>query len=400
MEQRLTLVSDQTDEFPQNTNSSFKMRIPNGLRLEGNGWQVALLSLSLPNSDSDITPFAKGGDGLIVEANYSMLHFQGRGANKGVGVANQVAISSDTAKVKATDVKKPTDGKGYWNNVVEYIEQHVLQHTYIEKKKAINSRNDPDPQFWVRQSMCPSFRWEGDDLIIRRRYPDTTNNKPITSPINHNVVYSYLDIAYEVALQWGFIIEGTNGKVAPGPNLQMNLFQDRITSTSPSRDTSLKIAGLVSMNGDAIRPQPNLDIPRGGAVTIKGGGTQYDVLWSYTIGKEHWIRLSGNIEWRLTGLNATYDAIHKHVGKAVMVYSNLQQSNVVGASNVQLLRQMVVQQGGNDGHTYAEPKHLEWLPVATQQTDIAEVELADVSGKLLTLPQGKSMVTVALKQRL
>ena len=396
MEQRLTLISDQTDEFPQNTNSSFKMRIPNGLRLEGKGWQVALLSLSLPNSDSDITPFAVGGDGLIVEAHYSMLHFKG----KGDGVANQVGISRDTAKVKATDLKKPTDGKGYWNNVIEAIEQHVLWRTYAEKKKAINPHNDPDPQYWVRQSMCPSFRWEGDDLIIHRRYPDVSNNKPITSPINHNTLYSYFDIAYEVALQWGFIIEGDKGKVAPGPNLQMTLFQDRITSTSPNRDNGLRIPGLASMNGDALRPQPNLDIPRGNAKTLKGGGTQYDVLWSYTIGKENWIRLSGNMEWRLTGLNSTYNAIHKHVGKAVMVYSNLQQSNVVGASKVQLLRQLVVHQGGNDGHTYVEPKHLEWLPVSTQQTDIVEVELADVNGTLLTLPQGKSMVTIALKQTL
>ena len=400
MEQRLTLISDQTDEFPQNSNSSFKMRIPNGLRLEGNGWQVALLSLSLPNSDSDSAPFAKGEDGVIVEATFSMLHFQGSGANKGVGVANQVGISTDTVKVRDKDVRKSVNGKGYWNYVIEHIEQHVLQRTYAEKKKAINRHNDPNPQYWVRQSMCPSFRWEGDDLIIRRRYPDTTNAKPITSPINHNTLYSFFDIAYEVALQWGFIIEGDKGKVAPGPNLQMTLFQDRITSTSPSRDVSLKIPGLVSMNGDALRPEPNLDIPHGGAVTIKGGGTQYDVLWSYTVGKEKWIRLSGNMEWRLTGLNATYDTIHRHVGQAVMVYSNLQQSNVVGASKVQLLRQMVVQQGGNDGHTYMEPKHLEWLPVATQQTDIVEVELADVNGTLLTLPKGKSMVTVALKQRL
>ena len=396
MEQRLTLISDPTDEFPKNTNSSFKMRIPNGLRLEGKGWQVALLSLSLPNSDSDITPFAKGGDNMIVEAGYSMLHFKG----KGDGVANQVAVSDDVAKVRDKDVTKSANGKGYWNSVIEHIEQHVLQRTYAEKKKAINSHNDPDPQFWVRQSMCPSFRWEGDDLIIHRRYPDVSNNKPITSPINHNTLYSYFDIAYEVALQWGFIIAGDKGKVAPGPNLQMTLFQDRITSTSPSRDNGLRIPGLVSMNGDALRPQPNLDIPRGGAVTVNGGGTHYDVLWSFSVGKENWIRLSGNMEWRLTGLNATYDAIHKHVGKAVMVYSNLQQSNVVGASNVQLLRQMVVQQGGNEGHTYTEPNHLEWLPVSTQQTDIVEVELADVNGKLLTLPKGKSMVTIALKQRL
>ena len=180
----------------------------------------------------------------------------------------------------------------------------------------------------------------------------------------------------------------------------MQLFQDHITPTYPSRDVGLWIQGLISMNGKALHPHANWDIPRGGSVLVHGAGNEYDVLWSYSIGKESWIRLSGNIEWRLTGLNATYDNIHKHVGKAVMVYSNLQQSNVVGASKVQLLRQLVARQGGNDGHTYVEPKHLEWLPVSTRQTDIVEVQLADVAGNLLTLPKGKSMVTVAMKQRL
>ena len=62
MEQPLTLISDTTDEFPRNTNSRFKVRIPNGLRLEGKGWQIALLSLTLPNSNAETLPFVSGAD--------------------------------------------------------------------------------------------------------------------------------------------------------------------------------------------------------------------------------------------------------------------------------------------------------------------------------------------------
>ena len=103
-------------------------------------------------------------------------------------------------------------------------------------------------------------------------------------------------------------------------------------------------------------------------------------------------------EWRFTNLNATYDTIHKHVGKTVMVHSNLQQSNVVGASKVQLLRQLDIPHAEETGHTYTEPTHLEWLPVSTRETDIVEVQLADVVGNLLNLPKGKSLVTVMLAQ--
>ena len=77
MEQRLTLISDPTDEFSQNTNNSFKVRIPDGLRLEGKGWHVALLSLTLPNSDGQSNPLISGHGQTIAKAFWSMLHFQG-----------------------------------------------------------------------------------------------------------------------------------------------------------------------------------------------------------------------------------------------------------------------------------------------------------------------------------
>lgn len=302
-------------------------------------------------------------------------------------------------KVKDKHVANASTGVDYWNKVVQSIEQHVLFHTYLEKKRVVDPVNEPNPSFWVKQSLCPSFRWDGDTLIIHRRYPDLTNERPITQPINHNMTYSSFDIAYEVALQWGLISVKGDGKVIPGPNLQMQLFQDVITSVNPLRNVALTVKGISSLNGKALRPQANLDMPRGNAVTLQRKATVYDVLWYYTIGKQKWVRLSGNLEWRLTNLNATYATIHRHVGKAVMVYSNLQQSNLVGGSRVQLLRQLVVRQGGQDGHTYAEPKHLEWIPVSTRQTDIVEVQLADVAGNLLTLPEGKSLVTVSLKQK-
>lgn len=81
-----------------------------------------------------------------------------------------------------------------------------------------------------------------------------------------------------------------------------------------------------------------------------------------------------------------------------MVYTNLQQSTIVGNSKAQLLRELVINRGGEAGHSYSEPNHLQWVPVSTHQTDIVEVQLADVDGNLLALPKGKSLVTVALKQ--
>ena len=47
--QRLTLISDPTDEFPKNANNSFKVRLPERLTLPGEGWHASLMSLTVPD---------------------------------------------------------------------------------------------------------------------------------------------------------------------------------------------------------------------------------------------------------------------------------------------------------------------------------------------------------------
>ena len=46
---RLTLVSDPTNEFPNNANNSFKVRLPERLVLPGTGWHASLMSLTVPD---------------------------------------------------------------------------------------------------------------------------------------------------------------------------------------------------------------------------------------------------------------------------------------------------------------------------------------------------------------
>ena len=45
---RLTLVSDPTNEFPNNANNSFKVRLPERLVLPGASWHASLMSLTVP----------------------------------------------------------------------------------------------------------------------------------------------------------------------------------------------------------------------------------------------------------------------------------------------------------------------------------------------------------------
>ena len=52
--QRLTLISDPTDEFPKNANNSFKVRLPERLTLPGEGWHATLMSLTVPDQGQSI----------------------------------------------------------------------------------------------------------------------------------------------------------------------------------------------------------------------------------------------------------------------------------------------------------------------------------------------------------
>ena len=388
MEQRLTLISDPTDEFSHNKNNSFKVHIPDGLRLKGKGWYVALLSLTLPNSDSHSDPFAFGHLTAVARMAYQIVHFTGPSHKQ----LDSITLYEVTHGILGKEVSNATSGVAFWNKVIQALKEDVMSNTYRMRKQLIDPLTDPTPVVFVKESMCPSFRWDGEDLIIKRRGSDSTNGSSTA-----NKLYSCFDIAYEVALQWGFIRVNSDGKVIAGPNLRMRLFLDEITSDHPQRELNLGLRGITTLNGKALHAQQNLDIPRGSDVPA-AGSTVYDLMWYYTKGEQKWVRLSGFVEWRLTNLNTTYNAIHKHTGKAVMVYTDLQQSTIVGNTKAHLLRQLVVRRGGESGRTYSEPTHLQWIPVSTRQTDIVEVQLADVDGKLLTLPKGKSLVTVALKQ--
>ena len=163
MEHRLTLISDPTDEFSQNTNNSFKVRIPDGLRLEGKGWHVALLSLTLPNSDGQSNPLITGHDQTVAKAFWSMLHFQ--------GPRDIIYRYTYTTIIKEPHVITAVNGIAFWRNMVQMLEEDVITKTLI-KKRLRQTKSDPNPTVFVKESMCPSFYWDGEDLVLRKRGMD------------------------------------------------------------------------------------------------------------------------------------------------------------------------------------------------------------------------------------
>ena len=281
----------------------------------------------------------------------------------------------------------PINGVGYWNNAVTVFEVQAANAVSALASKKV-SLLDPSPLIVVKKSMRPSFRWDGEDLILESRRIDLTDGT--------NTIYSAFDMNLDVAIQWGFVQK--KGTIwIPGPNVRFSMDNVTITNGYPIRRSSLRLDGIDTLNGTAFALDKRDDMPRYPRV-VHSAYNRYHFLWHYSYQNKEWVRFSGQVEWHFINLNQTFMEIHRHTGQAVMVYTNLQQSTIVGNSKAQLLRELVIERGGEAGHSYSEPTHLQWIPVSTHSTDMVEVQIADVNGNLLSLPHGKSLVTVALKR--
>lgn len=387
MANRVTLVSDATNEFPNNKNNSYRMRIPNGLQLRGDGWHVALLSLTLPNRTSH--QFASGHEKSIVRTHYTSFAFKHPNSDSKYTAVDLLQFDN---YVYEADIAMARDGVGFWKNVIRTM-NHDMDATIV------NYREKNNVHVFTKKTMFPTFTWDGEDLVINKRGRDISSEV-----VRLPALYSTFDIALEVAAQWGLVQQDDNGKWVAGPNLQIVPFDgsDKITADDPPRTSSVTPPGNIkSFLGPTYRFEFRYDMPfvHGDITAVQAGSTRYQLIWKFTEGSYQWIRLSGMVEWRLINLQQTYNDIHKHPNQSVMVYTNLQRSTIVGEKTVQLLREIVVSGSNEEGHSYAEPKHLQWIPVASNHMDIAEVQLADVNGALLSLPPGKSLVTVAFQQK-
>ena len=390
MEQRLTLISDATDEFANNKNNDFRVRIPNGLRLEGKGWHVALLSLTLPNSKKEDGLLKMNPAKKVLAFGFTMMELYDKSGNDYGRVS--VSAKSDTV-VEDSDLRlPPTTGVGYWTEMIDLVQEKIHSEVEALRVKIALFYSRTGSFIMVKRSMRPAFHWDGDDFILESAGEDVGH---ITS--SSTTFYSFFDMSVEVALQWGFLVKAptyAQGYLL-GPNCSYIMDNTTITDNYPPRTSSVAVDGISDLKGKAYHTAKRADHP----AVLAPSTTAYDIFWVYIQSGSPWVRFSRAYEWRFRGLNESFVNIHNHSSKAVLVYTNLQQSTVVGNTKAQLLRELVVQRGTDHGeHTYTEPQHLQWIPVSTHNTDIVEVQLADVNGDLLQLPKGKSLVTLALKQ--
>ena len=163
--QRLTLISDPTDEFPKNANNSFKVRLPERLSLPGEGWHASLMSLTVPDKGQSNAVIATDPHTQVVKFSVTYLT-----RNYVTGLYRFVGFNTKEYVVELEDImsaKQPvTSGNGFWKRVMQEVQNRTMQALIKEQDSALTFNADQKPIVSVKKSWMPIMTWKDDALIL------------------------------------------------------------------------------------------------------------------------------------------------------------------------------------------------------------------------------------------
>ena len=370
---RLTLVSDPTDEFPNNANNSFKVRLPERLSLPGEGWHASLMSLTVPDQGQSNAVIAADPHTKVIRYKHPIMTRKwtdtGDPATSGY---LSIRYPSSTKMIELEEIMNPSQivstGNQFWKRVMQTLHNKIMTEVMKDQWNASVTEPDRKPIVFVKKHGMPQLKWKEESLVIEAIFKQELMNN-----VHVSMVEFYINV--DIALKFGLLRRKT-GKTGYatsdfviGPNLQYSLptkTYDETTGPVGSRYRS-----YYNWEGDVYE------------------GVNY-ISRAFSIVTEdyvHWLRLFPAFEWRLNNLDASFEKIVGTRKRTVMVYSDLVESTVVGSGKYPLLREVQLLRTG-DGESTAEPLHHQWIKVRGNQLDILEVEIASTGGPLAILPPG------------
>ena len=373
---RLTLVSDPTNEFPNNANNSFKVRLPERLLLPGEGWHTSLMSPTVPDQGQSNAVIATDPHTKVIQFSVTYL------TRKYVlGEYRRVSFKTKEYYVELEEImstKHPvTSGNLFWQRAMQEVHNTTMEQLMYEQDYAKTFDADERPLVSVKKNWMPMMTWKDNALILHAVPKGELLNG------NKTKATSAFSLDLGVAEKFGFIEQpqGVVGHVL-GPNLQFTCPTVTYDGQTPSKDPSNR-TDYYWEGAHYAGSQPS-DLTR-------------DVMDQMFVVKNKRLHLSRMVEWQFNNLNASFEKVVGTRKRTVMVYSDLVESTVVGSGKFPLLREVQLLRT-DEGESTAEPLHHQWIKVRGQQMDILEVEIASTSGPLAVLPPGKTLVTIGLKQ--
>ena len=335
----LTLPSHSSrTEFPNNTSNSFKIRLPHPIQLEGGGWKVGLVAISLPDSKLSSPSFTLE-DKPLFKMECKRIHGDNRTAKVIEGSAN-CTLDDVTARLESVD------GVSFMKSVISFFNDRRIM-------------NDGGPHLGDKYELGGKrtyikLRWEENELITDNE--DTL--KDGTSPS--------FEINQYLAHQMGWVKQRkTDFSYTLGPNIIQEFFTDEVPDL---KDSSLDPDVFVRPNEPAF-----------------WGVQGENYIFSY------------HCNWRFVNLDQAFRSVVGSPSRSLFVYSDVGGSGVVGNQVTDLLREVNFKREGK-GSQYFEPLHIQYIPVRKDTIDIIETQVAETTGELAGFGEGNTIVTLHFKK--
>ena len=330
------------NEFPDNKANSFKIRLPNPIRLEGQGWKVGLFSIAMPDAHVTLPSFTDSADKVTLA--YAAWRRVEPGTSNGHSFGE---ASFDTDDIK--EVFSNLNGVEFMKSIHSYFERERIFKYSGPRMNSKYVTNDGKRTY-------VAFNWEGEDLV-------TDNKDILISRTDRPALRFNLDLA----LKMGWIKTSGNSYVL-GPNLQIEFFDDVIPDIRSNGD-------LYDSDGNAVF-----------FLVVKNPLINYDSL-----------RLSIFCNWRFLNLNRAFESVIGSSSRSLLVYSNVGGGSVVGNQVRDLLREVNLIRR-DAGVQYFEPTHIQYISVRKEVIDIIEVQVAETTGELVTFGVGNTIATLHFKK--
>lgn len=339
--QLMTLFSDVSPEFPNNTNTSFKVRLQTPLTVPNPNWEVALASLSVPNRGFSMKDlgYTSRAD-VLMKASVTLTD-----ADKGTQLVEAVSVS--VGDVFENESSVMTDAMEFWtrlSNMLNYQIRLLVKRTLKQRGAAIKLYLDQTVNLHV-------------DLLKRQIEITMSANKTHSGP-NSGVSF-HIKLAKAFGLVFGSTSNG---------NLTYYLNPDNVRATQGEKKEA------------DDRPY-----------YYENSGNEN---WSVA---NDFLSLSGVDDWIFDNTDKHFQALSTTRARSILVYSDIVKTTPMGPQRHHLLRQLFIPREEQDSRQVIEPLHFQWIPIARTNTETVELELADLDGALMVLPPGKTVATLAVR---
>ena len=311
---RLTLISDPTDEFPNNANNSFKVRLPERLSLPGEGWHASLMSLTVPDQGQSNAIIAADPHTKVVRYTYPQMvrKWTDTGDPSTSGYLS-VTVPKVIGMIELEDVMNPSQivstGSQFWKRVMQTMHNFIMHTAMKDQWSELLKDRDRKPIVFIKKHGIPRLSWQGESLVI-----EAIAKEELLNMAQINMVEFYINV--DIALKFGLLRIKT-GKTGSnqsdyvlGPNLQYSL---------PTK-TYDETTGPV---GSRYRTYYNWE-----GEVYEGVNFTSRAFFIVTADNVKWMRLHQAFEWRLNNLDASFEKIVGTRRRTVMVYSDLVESTV------------------------------------------------------------------------